>query len=390
MAISRRQLLRTVGASAAVTALRFPSGQAATSLVEPRARAAASTPLEETGSLSRRRPIRLNRNENAYGPSANAIAAIREASLDSHRYPDGAAEQLRNRIAAHHQVDSEQIVLGCGSGELLRMTIQAFVPRGRTVLAAWPTCDLIGHYAGQAERDLIRIPLTANYAHDLDVMHDRADTAGLIYICNPNNPTGTLTPRRDFESFVARLPETATVAVDEAYHHYAGRSTEYVSLLDRPLPHPRLIVLRSFSKIHGLAGLRVGYAVAERHTAARLAACGVLSSVNIVAAQAAGAALDDSEHVGQSISRNLDDRQEFLNQANARMIRSIDSRANFVMLDAARPATDIVEHFRANEILVSGPVPGFVNHIRVSMGTAEEMCEFWRVWDMMGIHTMTM
>jgi histidinol-phosphate aminotransferase len=173
------------------------------------------------------------------------------------------------------------------------------------------------------------------------------------------------------------------VLVDEAYHDYVGQSADYASFIDRPADDPRVIVTRSFSTVHGLAGLRVGYAIAAAQTARTLASHRVSDCVNVVAARAAAAALDDPEYVRMSVVRNADDRQEFLNQANARMLRSIDSLTNFVMLDTGRPSRVIVEHFGAHHILVSGPIEGFGTYIRVSLGTAVEMREFWRVWDLM-------
>ena len=214
-------------------------------------------------------------------------------------------------------------------------------------------------------------------------MLERADAGtGLVYICNPNNPTGTLTRRRDLEAFIRELPATTGVLIDEAYHDYVGASSDYVSFIDRPLDDTRVIVSRSFSKIHGLSGLRVGYAIAAAQTARRLAAGRLPGAVNVVAARAAAAALDDQEYVRSSARRNADDRQEFLNQANARMLRPIDSQTNFVLLDTEQPAAEIVERFKKNAIVLAPPFPGFEKHVRVSIGTPAAMREFWNIWDL--------
>jgi histidinol-phosphate aminotransferase len=177
------------------------------------------------------------------------------------------------------------------------------------------------------------------------------------------------------------------VLVDEAYHHYVGDSADYASFIDRRVDDSRVIVTRSFSKIYGLAGLRVGYAVAAAHTAGVLAPRTLSDGVNVVAARAAAAALDDTEYVRTSVNRNTDDRQEFFNQATARMLRP-DSVTNFVMLDTGRGAVEVVEHFRNHGILVSGPFQGFDQNIRVSLGTPRDMREFWRVWDLIIGHKM--
>ena len=163
--------------------------------------------------------------------------------------------------------------------------------------------------------------------------------------------------------------------------------TLYASFIDDPFDVSRVKVARSFSKIYGLAGLRVGYAVTSAHTARTLASQQLADSVSAVAARAAIAALEDAEHLRTSIRRNTDDLQEFLNQATARMLRQ-DSVTNFVMLDTGRAAAGVVEHFRQHGILVAGGIRGFDQHIRVSVGTAAEMREFWRVWDLVIGHKM--
>jgi histidinol-phosphate aminotransferase len=249
----------------------------------------------------------------------------------------------------------------------------------------------MGDAVRRAGGELVTVPLKKDYSHDLEAMLAQADAStGLVYICNPNNPTGTLTPRRDLDAFIRRLPATVSVLIDEAYHHYVGASSDYASFIDRPIDDGRVIVARSFSKIHGLAGLRVGYAITAPRTARLLAAHRLRDNLNVVASMAAIAALDDVEHVRVSAARNADDRQEFFNQANARMLRWIDSQTNFVLLHAARPAVDVLAHFQDHEILVGGPIPTFDKSIRVSLGTPDEMREFWRVWDLMPGHPMSL
>jgi len=385
MIISRRTLFRQIGAGAAAS-VSLPS--LARGAVLERGSDSIRADSHAAGAV-----VRLHRNENAYGASATAIAAIRGASVTlANRYPETPEEALRNKLAALHSVTPEHIVLGCGSSEVLCGAVSAFLKSRRTLIVAQPTFGLIEDRARRAGSEVVPVLLRADYSYDLDVMLSRADSStGLVYICNPNNPTGSLTRRQDLEAFVKKLPATAYVLIDEAYHHYVGGSSEYSSFIDRPLSDRRVIVTRSFSTIHGLAGLRVGYAVAAPETAAVLTAHGLANNVNAVAALAASAALDSVEHVRTSARRNADERQEFCNQANARMLRTIDSHANFVMLNTSRPSVETVDHFRKNGVLVSGPIPAFDKYIRVSVGAPAEMREFWRVWDLMPAHhTMTM
>jgi histidinol-phosphate aminotransferase len=308
------------------------------------------------------------------------------------RYPEALEGMLRQRLAELHNVAPEQIVLGCGSGEILQMAAAAFAGPGTRTVLAQPTFELMAEYARAAGAQVVTVPLRSNYAHDLDGMLSRLGGApGLVYVCNPNNPTGSVTRRHDLETFLARLPGEVHVLIDEAYHHYVGGSSEYSSFIDRPVDNPRVIVARSFSAIYGLAGLRVGYAVTPRPTAEVLRAIRLRDSVNAPGAAAAIAALTDPEHVRISARRNADERQEFCNQANARMLRTIDSQANFVMLNTGHPGADMVEHFRKHDVLVAGPYPPFDQYIRVSIGTPAEMREFWRVWDLLPpMHAMTM
>ena len=349
---------------------------------------ASARPAENTGNVAG--PIRLSRNENAYGPSARITSAMQGAAVNTaNRYPDTEAEALRIKIAAFHHVAPEQVVLGCGSREIMRTAVDAFAGRGKKLVLARPTFDLIARFAENAGAEVIAVPLTKDYSYDLDAMLARVDaSARLVYICNPNNPTGTLTRRQDIEAFVRSLPPTTHVFIDEAYHHYVTPSSDYASFIDRPVDDDRVIVARSFSQVYGLAGLRIGYAVAAPATS-HVLSYRLPDEVNIVAAKAAITALGDTEHVAESVKRNADDRQEFFNQANARMVRGIDSHANFVMLNTGRPAVEVIEHFRKNNIVLPTPIPSFDEHIRVSLGTVEDMCEFWRVWDLQpAVHDM--
>jgi histidinol-phosphate/aromatic aminotransferase/cobyric acid decarboxylase-like protein len=173
--------------------------------------------------------------------------------------------------------------------------------------------------------------------------------------------------------------------MDEAYHHYAGASPSYASFIDHPLDDPRVIVTRTFSKIYGMAGMRLGYCVASIATIAEMRPYQLQFNVNTIAARAAIAALDDAEGVAAAARRNADDRMDFINRAQTRNYNPIPSHTNFVMMDAELPAEGIIEHFRKNNILVGGPFPAMNTLVRISLGTPAQMEEFWRVWDLMHI-----
>jgi histidinol-phosphate aminotransferase len=374
MSISRRTMLRTLGASAAAN-IAFP--------------AFGSGCLSEFSESPAANPpsglIRLDRNENAYGPSPLALTALREGLSDVYRYPDR-SDALEEKLAKLHKVKKEQVVLGCGSSEILRMAADAFLKPGKKLVTATPSFPLLEFYARDKGLEVVSVPLTPERAHDLKAMLARSDAStGLVHICNPNNPTGTLTPRQDLEAFLQKLPLGVPVVIDEAYHHYAGGSSSYASFIDRPVDDSRLIVVRTFSKVYGLAGLRIGYAIAPLELAEKISQHRLQFSENLLGLKAAIAALDDTEHVRLCARRNADDRQEFFNDANVRMAAWIDSHTNFILLKADHPAEEIIQHFRKNNILVvQHPIAlGPDKYIRVTLGRPEEMQQFWRVWDLL-------
>jgi histidinol-phosphate aminotransferase len=379
MPLSRRNLLRNLGAGAIVGAaapalrgLPLPPGLDA-ALWGNSAPAAGATAVE---------PILLYRNENPYGPSEKVLAVLRESASVGNRYPRTEYDTLLDKLAALHKVKREQIVLGCGSGEILCMAAMAFLKPGKTLVEAAPTFPALGKLAQTAGVEVADVPLNKRYEHDLPAMlgHVSSNT-GLVYIVNPNNPTGSITPRKDIETFITKLPAGVTVLIDEAYHHFVTPGAYYESFLDRPIADPRVIVARTFSKIYGLAGMRIGYAVATPENAKRLAAGFPAWSVSVVSARAASAALDDLDYVRLGLKRNTDDRQEFMNQASARNLHPIDSQTNFVMMNPQRPPDEVIAHLKKRNILIGPKYPVLDQYIRISLGKPEEMKLFWAAWD---------
>src|SRR5713101_6376337 len=192
MLVSRRNLLRRIGAGATGAAIQSLSGFS------------LGVEFQASRSSGSGGPVRLNRNENAYGPSERVMAAMREALPFANRFPDADSEALQGKIASLHAVKPEQVILGCGSTEVLRMATAAFLGPGKKLVLASPTFDAVAHYAQAAQAagaEAVSVPLDKQYAHDLNAMLDRADAStGLVYICNPNNPTGSLTLRKDLET----------------------------------------------------------------------------------------------------------------------------------------------------------------------------------------------
>src|SRR5438309_7907466 len=280
MSISRRKFTHLLGIGAAVT------------LVRPRviiATEAATVPA-----ITKPGVVRLSANENPYGPSAKAHEAMKNAHGVCNRYPDEANDVLIDKIAKINNINRAQIALGDGSSEILKLSAETFTGQseGKLVVAD-PTFEAILEYSKACGADVVKVPLTSSYAHDLEKMSASAQK-GLIYICNPNNPTASITPKNDLRDFIAKVPRQTMILVDEAYHHYAD-GPDYESVIPLIKDHPNLIVARTFSKIYGMAGLRCGYCVGQRQAIERMRPHQSWDSVNIMALTAAIASLDDAD-----------------------------------------------------------------------------------------------
>ncbi len=372
MTSSRRGFLRVLGVGAvAGTAVRWVPGKAPAYACGVESMPSAGLTL-------------LDSNENAYGPSPQVTEKIRSALGLVNRYPFRKYDEITERIATFHKIKPDQVLFGCGSTELLRVAACAFPGDGRQLIQGWPTFEAIQDYGKSLGSEVVSVPLSETLAHDLEGMLARAKpTTGLIYVCNPNNPTATLTPRKDLETFIGKLPATTKVLIDEAYHHYAGQSQVYESFIDCPLNDDRVIVTRTFSKVYGLAGLRLGYAVASPQTIKKMRAFLTQDSLNAIMAEIVTVALDDTQRVETSVKRNSDDRQEFRNSAMVRMLMPVDSHANFVMMDTQHSAVEVIEHFRKHHVLIGRHFPPMDTYIRVSLGTPLQMHTFWETWDML-------
>jgi histidinol-phosphate aminotransferase len=369
MRIARRRFLSALGVGAAAAGGSLPLG-------------ALSNVLEPSRTRQAGGPARLDSNENAYGPSPAVTSAIQAALSEVNRYPFHEFERLMKQISDLHQVAPEQVLIGCGSTEVLRAAAAAFLGPGKKLVQASPTFELLAMFAKSIGAEVLSLPLTAGFAHDVDAMAARFDkSVGLVYICNPNNPTGSLTPRQDIERLISHLPAEAHILIDEAYHHFVGDSPLYASFIEHPVKDDRVIVTRTFSKIYGLAGLRLGYGVATQPAIDRIGDFTVAGNENIVVLAAAQAALRDVAGVRDFYLRNLKEKQAFVREAGKRGRKVIPSYANFVMMETGRPAKTVIAHCRQNGVLIGRPFPPMDNYVRVSLGTEDEMVRFWQAWD---------
>ena len=362
ISISRRDFARLLGAGAAAAVVRPPL-----SFAKPTQ--SVTTPLAEGGI------VRLSANENPYGPSPKAFQAITDSFGLACRYPDEHNNVLIAKLAKLNGVNHDQVLLGDGSGEILKLCAETFTgPQNGKLVAADPTFEAILNNASANGAEVVKVPLTSSFQHDLQKMRDAAKS-GLIYVCNPNNPTASITPKDQLRDFIATTSPQTMILVDEAYFHYAD-SPDYESVIALVKDHPNLIVSRTFSKIYGMAGLRCGYCVAQKETIDRLRRNQMWDSVNCMALAAATASLDDLDHV-QNHQRLTREAKTFVTGELDKMgYAQIPSEANFIMFDCKRPVVPLIQAMKERKVHVGRLFPALPNHMRLTMGKKSEMESF--------------
>ncbi len=358
-ALSRRDFGRFLGAGVAATALPLPPLFAQNPAAAPRSTGAG---------------VRLSANENPYGPSPSALSAMHDALRVAFRYPDEAADTLVSTIAKLHGVANDQVILGDGSSEILKLAAASFCGPTRKLVMADPTFEAIGHYARAAGAEVINVPLTLAYAHDLAKMA-AIPNASLIYLCNPNNPTASITGKQVVRSFLDALPQETIVLVDEAYFHYAD-SADYESVIPFVQTRPNLIVARTFSKIFGMAGVRCGYGIAQRSLIERMDKQKAWDSMNVIALAGAHASLLDARYVVEGRKRNSETRQRVVSAITKLGYDVVPSQANFFMVDLKRDVKPVITAMRERGVHVGRLFPALPQHLRVTIGTPEEMQAF--------------
>ena len=360
MTISRRKFAQLLGIGAATVVVRPP-----VSFAKPTQ--SVTTPLMEGGSV-----VRLSANENPYGPCPKALQAITDSFGLACRYPDEHNNVLIDKLAKLNSVTHDQVLLGDGSGEILKLCAETFTgPQNGKLVAADPTFEAILNNASANGAEVVKVPLTSSFAHDLPKMLAAAK-GGLIYVCNPNNPTASITLKNELHDFIAKTPRETMILVDEAYFHYAD-SPDYESVIPLVKEHPNLIVSRTFSKIYGMAGLRCGYCVAQRETIERMRPNQMWDSVNIMALAAASASLDDPDQVPNGQRLNSEAKQFTTSELDRMGYKSIPSQANFIMFDCKRPVVPLLQGLKPHNVQVGRLFPALPNYMRVTIGKKGEM-----------------
>ena len=340
----------------------------------------ASLPAYKPTMLTRQQPsgvVKLSSNENPLGPSPRAVAAIQAAVAGINRYPDAGALALRQGLAARFEVTPEMVACTNGSDEMVFLLCLAFLREGDEAVMAHGS--FISYYLRTLEMGAraVRVPLR-DYTHDLDAIAGAVtDRTRLLFLCNPNNPTGTTNSAAEVARLLDRVSEDVLIVVDEAYIEFVARA-DYPDLLgDLRGGRRNLILLRTFAKIYGLAGLRVGYAFGHPDVIGYIERARPTFNVNALGQVAALAALDDEEHVARSRSYAVAGRERFARELRALGLQPIPSETNFVAVhvgDDGAITAGLMEHGFTVTPLAGWGLPGY---IRVSFGTDEENIRFF-------------
>ena len=316
--------------------------------------------------------VKLASNENPLGPSPKALQAIAGALPNLHRYPDGGGYALRQALSRHWGVPADWLILGNGSNELLEMVGRSFLMPGDEVLyarQAFIVYDMVAQVTGATK---VAVPL-ASFAHDLPAMQAAiTPRTKLVFLANPNNPTGTCVDPRALERFLGAVPPDVIVVLDEAYYEYLPPEAR-PDALQFVRDGRRVLVLRTFSKIYGLAGLRIGYGIGPAPLVALLNRVREPFNTNSLAQVAAAAALDDADHVAASRAANEAGRAFLTAECRAMGLAVVPSVANFLLVDTGRPGGQMADALLRHGVIVR-PVAGygFATHLRITIGTAQE------------------
>lgn len=356
----RRQWLKTIGLGGSFALLGGFDALAMTT---------QSFPLLVPG------PVKLNSNENPYGPSLRVRKVITNSLDDACRYPFEALTGLVEMIAEKEEVSKDHIVVTGGSTEGLNLAGLLYGKDGGEMVAPDPTFQALLTYGENFGAKVHRVPLNSAMELDLDAMSKRINTkTRLVFICNPNNPTGTLLKREALLDFCTTYENKAVIFSDEAYYDYITEP-DYPSMVHLIKDGRNIIVSKTFSKVFGLAGMRIGYLVAQPETASRLKA-GVMAMSNILAIEAAKEALRDDEFYQFSLLKNMEAKNKIYKTLKELGLDYIPSHTNFVFFKTGRPIAEIIRAMRREEILIGRPFPPLLNWARISTGTMEQVNSF--------------
>lgn len=315
--------------------------------------------------------VKLASNENPLGPAPRAMAAYRKAEKSCALYPEGASPELRAALARHHKLEPESVVIGNGSDEIIRLVCEAFLEAEDEVVVSQHAFIRFKQQAAMMGARVIEVPMT-DWTHDLELMGKAASPrTKLVFVANPNNPTGTYNTAEELDALLAAVPKTALVVLDEAYWHYAQSIPGYPkSLPDLVRTHENLVVLRTFSKAYGLAGLRVGYGVGDPELIGWLDRIRMPFNVSLPAQLACAEALKDSAFVKRSIALNEAQRGLVVRALGDMGFGAGESATNFVFARSPLPGRELFKALLRQGVIIR-PLDeyGLTQHVRISIGS---------------------
>lgn len=319
--------------------------------------------------------IKLASNENPLGPSPRAIAAMQAALSDLHRYPDASGFELRQAIARKFNVSADLVMMGNGSDELIHLIGLLFLTPDANMVVGSPSFVRYNAAAKIAGCELREVPLNSRYEFDVDAMADACDAnTKLVWVANPNNPTGTIVRKPAIDRLLERIPDSAVLVLDEAYFEFAIGTDGYPDSLDYICAGAPVIGLRTMSKAYGLAGIRIGYGFAPAEITSAVYGAKEPFSMNSLSQVAAIAALEDAEHVQNSLQLNAVGRRRLMDALSQLDVEPVESHANFILVDMKQPAEPLFRALLAQGVIVrSGHVLGLPNCLRISIGTDYEV-----------------
>lgn len=315
--------------------------------------------------------IKLASNENPLGPSPRAVDAMKEAATGVHRYPDGGCYYLKNKLSQFYGVEPENIIFGNGSNEIIELIVRTFVRNGDRVVTAEPTFLIYRMVVQAAGGHTVTIPLK-NFTYDLKALAGAIDQyTRVVFISNPNNPTGTIIKRDEFEWFLGEIPEDVIVVMDEAYYEFVT-DQEFPDGLDYIDSIKPVITLRTFSKVYGLAGLRIGYGIAHPYIIENLNRVRQPFNINSIAQAAAIAALDDREHLCKTIDNNLKGLEFLFKELERLGLETVPTQTNFFLIKVGN-GNEVYKRLLQKGVIVR-PMDGYGlgEYIRVTVGLPEE------------------
>ncbi len=316
-------------------------------------------------------------NEKPLGPSPKAVEAIMREVQHINIYPDAYAMKLKEEIAKRTNLTHENIITGNGGEQIIQLIAQTFINPGDEAIMADTTFGLYETSVLNMKGVPVILPLK-DYKHDLDGFVEKInENTKIIYICNPNNPVGNILSKEEMEGFIARVPENVVIVLDEAYYDYAKMNPEYPESLDVLAKRPNTVILRTFSKVGGIAGVRVGYALTSKEIASQMSKVKDVFNVNILAQAAALGVLEDTEHIEKTVKLNYESLGMMEKYCEENDLEYIKSNANFMFMNIGTHSKPVFEELMKQGIIIR---PGFLwkwdNWIRVSTGTLEQTEKF--------------